>query len=95
MMENRPQHHEPFYRVIPLLVDMSGKLLIPLDMTYSNNKRSFWLAKEDLMTSLFYKFGWLGYPQYNMLPSHLYTSLYIENLPIMETISSRPYRGEL
>ena len=45
-MENHSQYHEPFCCVIPLLVDASGHLLLPLEMISSSNKSPLWLAKE-------------------------------------------------
>ena len=46
MMENCLQHHEPFCRVIPLLVDTSGHLLLPLEMISRSNKNPLWSSKE-------------------------------------------------
>ena len=46
IMENRSQRHEPFYRVIPLFVDTSVHLLIPLEMISRSIKMPLWSAKE-------------------------------------------------
>ena len=60
MMENRSQHHEAFCRVIPLLVDASGHLLLPLEMMSRSIKRALWSSKEVLFGYNLSQIWWLG-----------------------------------
>ena len=68
---------EPFCCVLLLLVEMSVRLIPPLEMSCSSSKVPLGWPRRSPMAALSHKFVWLRYSQYNAYLVYRIQAIYI------------------